>query len=56
MKKLLVASLIASVLALSACADTADKIISDISDQLEDDPGVYYDPSCADDDGDGWCD
>lgn len=41
---------------LASCGVDTGQIIDDMNDQLEDDGEIYYDPNCADDDGDGWCD
>jgi hypothetical protein len=41
---------------LSACGIDTDEVINDINNQLEDDGEIYYDPTCADEDQDGWCD
>lgn len=41
---------------LASCGVDTGQIIDEMNDQLEDDGEIYYDPNCADDDGDGWCD
>lgn len=35
---------------LTACS------FEDLNDQFEDDGEIYWDPNCADEDEDGWCD
>lgn len=45
--------LIAVVAAASLTSCGIDQLIND---EYEDDGEIYYDPFCADDDGDGWCD
>ena len=41
---------------LTACGLDTDEIINDLNNQLEDEGEIYYDPSCPDEDQDGWCD
>ena len=52
--RLLAAVLILS--SLASCGLDTDQLINDMNEQLENEGEIYYDPNCADEDGDGWCD
>lgn len=41
---------------LSACGIDTDEVINDLNNQFEDEGEIYYDPTCPDEDQDGWCD
>ncbi len=41
---------------MAACGLDTDEIINDFNNQFEDEGEIYYDPTCADEDQDGWCD
>jgi len=41
---------------MAACGIDTDEVINDLNNQLEDEGEIYYDPSCDDENQDGWCD
>jgi hypothetical protein len=47
---------VAAVGSLTSYGLDTDQLINDLNNQLQDEGEIYFDPNCADDDGDGWCD
>ena len=54
--RLRVSLVVLAVGGLASCGLDTDQLINDFNDQMEDEGEIYYDPNCADEDGDGWCD
>lgn len=56
-KMLLVSGILAAfILTTTSCGLDSGQFIDDINDQFQDEGEIYYDPTCLDADGDGWCD